>query len=218
MSEIFTYLPSLLNAFVSDRLSFNHVHWSSTAGTVMQLALERVMKRREEQAREVLLDELRKGRKTEYEAASEDEAAAILFRYLRAAQEGTARRNLRLMAQVIRKQLEACNLVASEFLYFAGLFEDLRREEILILSTMWRNRSAEPVGRGGAWSATIRELSGTSAFPDGEMLYAFAIGLMRHGLLRLLSGFDGTNTPELTVLAAKIVSLCDVEAACGELD
>src|SRR5687767_13911055 len=107
----------LIGAFVQDGLSL----LSLPGGSLAAEALARVMRRREGNAREILRTELAAGRIDIAIAMSEDEAAAILFRYIRAAQEGAARRNLRLLAQVIRGQLVLGTLVADRFLYLADM-------------------------------------------------------------------------------------------------
>ena len=49
-----TNLPAIIGAFVSDGLSLVKVRGGSLAGVGVQAALERVMKRREDAAREIL--------------------------------------------------------------------------------------------------------------------------------------------------------------------
>jgi hypothetical protein len=70
------------------------------AGHLFGLAIEQLLRRRNEAARKVLLDELRHGSRT-IDRDEMEEAIAIFNRYARAAVEGAARLNLRLMARVI---------------------------------------------------------------------------------------------------------------------
>lgn len=67
-----------------------------------------------------------------------DEFVAILYRYLSKAQEGAACLNLRLMARVVREQLEGPGLYASEFLRYSELLASLTREEVILLATRCR--------------------------------------------------------------------------------
>src|SRR5215210_3714851 len=71
-------------------------------GTATQL-LQSVFHRRAEAARDIFLDEMRHGEKT-MDADEVEEAVTVVHHHLRAAQEGSARANLRVMARVIDGQ------------------------------------------------------------------------------------------------------------------
>lgn len=182
-------LPEVLSAFLGDSLSLINYPAAGTAATGAALALQRVMKRREDAAREVLQSELSKGNIGPLDAAAQDDAVAILFRYARAAQEGAARRNLRLLAQVIRGQLSLGNLVADEFLSYADVLASLRREEVTLLGVMARHRGQLRVADTtdeaafGIWMAIEAELSGTPLFPTRDHVKASASALVRSGLV-----------------------------------
>ena len=62
--------------------------------------IRRVLRKRLESAREILIEEMKAGKKFADEIPPEECASAVL-RYLRAAEEGSAHRNLRLMAQTM---------------------------------------------------------------------------------------------------------------------
>jgi hypothetical protein len=132
------FLPAAVGAVVSDVLSVCGVPGASTVGVAFSAAVEAVMKRRRDNAREILLEELRKGKAFVDRAASIDEWVAVLLRYSRAAQEGTARLNLRLMAKVIAGQAQAGALVADEFLRYADALGSLKREEVVLLTVLHR--------------------------------------------------------------------------------
>lgn len=104
-------LPAAVGAVVSDVLSVCGVPGASTLGMTFSAAVEGVMARRRDNAREILLGELCKGEAFVDQAASIDEWVAVLLRYSRAALEGTARLNLRLMAKVMAAQAQTGPLV-----------------------------------------------------------------------------------------------------------
>jgi hypothetical protein len=84
-------------------------------GSLLGVPVERLMRRRRQAAGELLLVELRRGGRT-FAEVEEDELAAVVYRYSRAAQEGTARLNLRLMATVIAGQAFRGNLATTPLL------------------------------------------------------------------------------------------------------
>ena len=116
-----------LSALVSDVLSIAGI----PGGAFLEDVTKRLIDRRIKQAREILLEEIRRGEKHISQAGDEDEFAAILFRYQRAAIEGTARLNLRLLAAVAAGQGARTGFAADEFLAWADVLATLRREELI---------------------------------------------------------------------------------------
>lgn len=101
--------------------------------------IRRIFRRRAEVARNVALEEIRAGRGIlPLSAPDADEAVAIAWRYFRAAEEGTARLNLRLMASVLAGQLASGELNASKFLRWSDLIASLSEPEIVLLATLHR--------------------------------------------------------------------------------
>jgi hypothetical protein len=100
---------------------------------------------------------------------SEDDAAAFLLRYLRAAQEGAARLNLRLMARVVVGKAHAGEpLYADEFLRYADTLASLARNEVVLLGALIRHNAqphlpGNPVAPGvRAWVSLRQELCAAS--------------------------------------------------------
>lgn len=137
-------LPALLSAVVGDAFSAGGWLMGSLTGTGLAVAVQQVQRRRAERARDILLDELSRGEKT-LSVPEVEETAAVLLRYGRAAQEGAACLNLRLMAKVIAGQVYQQALYADEFLRHAGLIADLRREEVILLGALQRHWIADAV-------------------------------------------------------------------------
>jgi len=203
-------------AALSDVLSLLSLPASSLAGTLLQKLLER----RTRMAQELLIEELSRGSVTLASAVlldRADDAVAMILRYMRAAEEGAARLNLRLMAQVIAGQQQTPTLTADEFLYHASIISALRREEIVLLGTMFRH-----------WSSGSRELDGVvrteaalratkanlipSIFVNEAELTATMAAITRTGLLVPGSAFGGI-TYNLSPLMVRLNELAPFEAA-----
>jgi hypothetical protein len=106
-------------------------------GALASHLLKGAFEKKAAEAREILFDMMSYGA---HPGLTEDDAAYIIYRYLRAAQEGTARINLRLLAQVIAGKNMAETLTADKFLYYADIISSLKMEEIKLLGIMVRER------------------------------------------------------------------------------
>ncbi|VWB80639.1 hypothetical protein BLA14095_03723 [Burkholderia lata] len=137
MSEI----PNLIGALIVDTLTAASSSIASFGGAALSSALSAVMERRQAAAREILLDEIRHGGASPT-TDDIDESVSILYRYWRAAQEGTGRLNLRLLAAVYAGQVRDKAIVADDFLYYADLLASLRRDEVILLGTFLRHSTA----------------------------------------------------------------------------
>ena len=90
-------IPAIFGSLVGDILgAFLGVPGAGTAGTVAGIAKARLFRRRLENARDILIKEIRDGRRLPDEEHQQDELAAIIYRYFEAARHGAARLNLRL--------------------------------------------------------------------------------------------------------------------------
>lgn len=135
MSE--NLLTELAGAVLTDGLTFANNAVASTAGAGLAAVLKAVMTRREKVARETLLAELANTGRLPVDAEIDD-CVAILYRYARAAQEGTARLNLRLLAAVFAGQVREREIVADDFLHYADMLASLRRRDVVVLGTLLR--------------------------------------------------------------------------------
>jgi hypothetical protein len=187
-----TTLPEIIGALVSDAFELTGSHGGSVAG----LAIGRYFRRRVEQARDILIEELRHANISDVQAASEDDAIAVIVRYLRAAREGAARLNLLLLARAIVGQLQSGTLVADEFLQYAEALASLSREEIVVIGTMYKlwstheaSASANPRAAASLWEETVRELM--SGGMSAELVITTAARAQRSGLIYGLSAPTG---------------------------
>jgi hypothetical protein len=205
------HLPVLLSALVSDALSYANL----PGGALIGIAIRELFRRRMETARNTLLEELRSGHKSLTEGDLE-EAVAIIYRYSRAAQEGAARVNLRLMAKVIANQAHVGNLVSSEFLYYADILASLRREEVVLVGTLhrhWLGADQKPDDErtSVAYNAARAELV-PATFRNEAALEATAGAATRTGLVIAVSGW-GKLRYRTTPLMDQVEHLAPFEQA-----
>jgi hypothetical protein len=191
-----TTLPEIIGALVSDAFELTGTHGGSVAGAV----IGRYFRRRGEHARDILFEELRRSNISDAQATLEDDAVAVIVRYLRAAREGAARLNLRLLAKAIAGKLGAGSLVADEFLQYAEAIGSLSREEVHVIGTMYKNwrahqdlasTDAQEAARkyGDPWGLTSQELMRLGM--KEELIYTIASRAQRSGLIYPMSGIGG---------------------------
>jgi hypothetical protein len=191
-----TTLPEIIGAFVSDAFELTGTHGGSVAGAI----IGRYFRRRTEQARDILFEELRQANISDAQAVSEDDAIAVIVRYLRAAREGAARLNLRLLAKAIAGKLRTGSLVADEFLQYAEALAALSRDEIQVIGTMYRywrahqdlaSTDPQEAARkyGDPWGLASQELMRRGM--KEELIYSIASRAQRSGLIYPMSGIGG---------------------------
>jgi hypothetical protein len=92
-------LPSPLATIAGDLLP---ILTGIPLGNTLAESVTRLIDGRRRKARDILMEELSQGQALIESVSDVDELAAIFLKYMRAAEEGTARLNLRLMAMTIR--------------------------------------------------------------------------------------------------------------------
>jgi hypothetical protein len=182
-------------------------------GNVLVEAVQAVQDRRQRQAREILLEELRQGEAFIERVEEIDEIAAMLLKYVRMAEEGTARLNLRMMAMIIRGMSIKRTLVASKFLYYASFIAALGREEVIAITTLYKNERINSP-RSRARLDTKAELV-PSIFPTEEHLNGALQAASRTGLVIPRSGW-GSLVYETTPLMEEVASLAPLQDALRE--
>ncbi len=179
-------LPAVFGAVLGDILAACQLPGGNLAGMTAEALLRHFLKDRLEAAHAILIAEVRRGSRDITDPEIE-EAVSIAYRYIRAAREGTARRNLRLMARVIAGQMEFGALVADEFLRHADTLASLRREEVILLATVCRNLTKPDVPDeekryGKTFISAGPELI-PNLFPTADDFSAAAAALTRTGYL-----------------------------------
>jgi hypothetical protein len=216
LGEQMTTLPEIVGEFISDAITMagEAAKVSFPGAAIAGRAVARYLKRCREAARDILMDELRCANISGAQAASEDDAVEVIYRYLSAAQQGAARLNLRLLAKVIVGQFEAGRLVADEFLQFAEVLASLSRDEIIVIGTMYRawcnvqqQARERPTTVSGIdpWDVAKRELS-TKGWNDDRAITA-ATRSQRSGLLTSKTVYGGQAfvvSPMLIELGATV--------------
>lgn len=204
----------MIEALISDYLSTTGVFAAASAPAAGRLLLGQLLRGRAEAAREILLDEFRKGKKTSNDL-SQEEAAAIILRYFRAAQEGAARRNLKLLASLIVGLKADKGFYANEFLTWSDILATLRQEEIVILAVAHRqaNATGYQISRdGNFWIACKKELLFKFNMQD-LIAESYAAALLRTGLIQLLGGlFDMGHAFLPSPLLQTVAEMADFES------
>jgi hypothetical protein len=108
-------LPTTLITIAGDLLP---VVTGIPLGHTFAESVNRLIDGRRRKARDILMDELSQGQALIESVSDVDELAAIFLKYIRAAEERTARLNLRLMAMTIRSMSHKGTLTANGFLYY----------------------------------------------------------------------------------------------------
>lgn len=212
-------IPSLLSAVVGDTFSAYSLAAGNVAGVGFSVAAQKLINRRTEAARDILIAELKRGERS-LTAPELDEAVAVLLRYWRAAQEGTARLNLRLMAQVISGQAHLGCLYADEFLRQADLLASLRREEIIYLGELIKQWFALEIYQNASEETRIKETNKLLVtqlvpipFSDREEMEISAAALVRTGFLRGTNLFSGSAVYKPTKALLRLAEITNFEAA-----
>lgn len=184
-------------AIVADVGAYLLIPGASSIGLATSEAFERLMAGRLQAAQEIVFEELKSGSMTMAEVDPQ-EVAAVTYRYLRAAMEGAARLNLRLLAKMIAGQIAHPPLYADEFLAWAEILSSLRRDQVILLGALVRHYSDVPRESDlerdteavlSASEALRGELLGGAMFPSKLHLEAGLSSLMRTGFVVAASGF-----------------------------
>lgn len=146
-------------AALSDTLSAFGVPGASVLSAAAKKALQARYARKAEEAREILLGEIRNGRVSQLDLDLE-ESAAIMLRYARAVHEGVGRLNLRLLAAVFAGQIAHESVFADEFYRWADVLAGLRPDEVVVLARYLRHAPPD------LWAA---DLTGLGARVYGDI-------------------------------------------------
>ena len=203
------------SALVGGTLQWVIEKLSDEAGTrVAEARLRRIFQKRADNARDKAMEEIRAGcGNVLLDAPAEDEFVAIVWRYLRAAEEGTAHLNLRLMAAVLAGQINAKQVHASEFLRWSDLISSLSEVEIIFLATLHRESQCDDAKAADA--AARRHLI-PNVLADEDEFELTARALMRTGLVRETAALLASSTKVIGQYStsqrmAHLTALADLE-------
>ena len=173
---------------------------------------QNILRQRSEKAFNILCEELRNG---DYPTCSTDDidpAVAMMLRYQRAALEGAARLNLRLLARVFAGVGQNRPMVADEFQSWADTLEGLRRSEIIAIAEVHRyttdlESKGKPNGLGKGANRFAESLV-PDPFRNMNELYAICESATRTGLI--IRNLDMNLFPYLsTSLMKDLTELAD---------
>jgi hypothetical protein len=190
-------------AVVKDVLHAAHIPGGETLGALLEAEVEK----RNKATFDLLLDELAKGRDggVRFDESDAADFVQMVLRLFDATQKGAARRNLRLLAQVI-VGLKRCRAFQFDrFQRWANVVESLTRDEILVLGTAYRVLR-DGVETDFRWQE-IRQRLVPRTFAEQHELEAVCAALLRTGLVTPVSAFGGLayrfsdSTKELGELA-----------------
>lgn len=161
---------------------------SAVGGGALSEALSSVLGWRLEEAEEILDSELRLIKRRLTRVGEVEEAAGMVFRYIRAAEEGTSQINLRIMAKVMRGLAAGVRPKASDFLRFADAVTSLSLEEICVISCLLeKTNELEKMGLtkdrdGKAWALLVDDLV-PRMFADQQCVAETLLSASRTGLV-----------------------------------
>jgi hypothetical protein len=215
MNLIGTNLGAYVSALTSDAINIAYGGPpSATFGQILADGYKIFHEKRITEAREILLSELRSGDRLAFDVDA-DSFYGLLFQYLNAVKIGSAKRNLRLLAQVVREgSILPIPFQPDEIASCAKQIADLSHEEILLLGELQRQRtkllSVEADGdylKIGVSDAT-KEALVPKFLPTEADFLSVASALQRSGLVRLPSVWGGGRV-DTTPKFEKLIQLCD---------
>ena len=167
---------------------------SSVGGGALSPALGSVLGWRLEEAEEILDSELRLIKRRLSRVGEVEEAAGMVIRYIRAAQEGALQINLRIMAKVIRGLAAGNRPKAADFLRFADAVSALTVDEICVISSLLeKTNELDQMGLtkdrdGKAWSLMVDDLV-PRLFTDQQRVAEILLTASRTGLITKAAPF-----------------------------
>lgn len=207
-------VPTLVGAAVNDVLSLFQLAGVNVTGAVVQTAVSAYLKRRTEDARDILLQEFANARVSSLDIASEDDLGGILFRYFNAIRDNAGRLNLRLMAKVMVGQAERDQLFADDFTRYANVLSSLSRDEIVaiaLLHTVMKSVTP-PSNNEEVWTRLI-ELAVPTHFATEDYVHAVITGASRSGLVVMPRDIFAVGSYVTSPLMDEISQLADFKDA-----
>jgi len=167
---------------------------STAHADLLSPALGRVMSWRLEEAADILDSELKQIKRRLARVGEVEEAAGMVLRYIRAAEEGTALINLRIMAKVIRGLAARSRAKAASFLRYADAVSALTVDEICVVTCLLE-KTIELAELGlskdrdnKAWSHMIDDLV-PRMYADQQQVAEILLAASRTGLVTKAAPF-----------------------------
>ncbi len=214
-------ISELTSSAVKDILSFLNI---TIPVESIQKLWNNFQKSKEEQARDILQDEIEQGN---FNNIAVDEKLSIIHRYILSAKNGNARINLRLLAQLISGLMNGEKLTkglyASEFNRYSSQLESLSYEEIQVLALLAKCRedAIQEVQEPAYLNAQVRVyqrsnehyfLRARSQFDNPKEFNSLVLALQRTGFIASGQG-QTVGIYELSPFFDKITQLIDFQEA-----
>lgn len=190
------YIASITTDVISLAL---HNPPTAIFGQALADGFSQFLKNRSEIARQILLEELSSGNRLASDV-SPTAFYGLLFQYLNAVKLGAAKRNLRMMAEIIREgSIIPIPFQADEVASCAKIVADLTNEEIILLAELKRQKehvlTIEPDGDHAKIGIHIAALAALvpKIFQTEADFLSVASALQRTGLVRLPSVWGGSR-------------------------
>ena len=168
------------------------------------------------EAQEILLAELRSGRREDATfSLDEDALLHILSRYLKAAQEGAANKNLRLMAQIIRGSIDAGDINPDRCNYLQNIAAEMSEEEIRLVWLLHEEsldkETRKKINRVLCISNENNMHLVPDTYPTTEHLIAAITRLLRTGLIMRINR-NGVTAYQTSPLFDELLALVNLQS------
>jgi hypothetical protein len=189
--------PGVNNGKLPDSFAaLAHELWIASTGNsdLMSSALGRLLSWRLEEAEDILESELRQIKRRLTRVGEVEEAAGMVLRYIRAAQEGASQVNLRIMAKVMRGLAARSRVKAADFLRYADAVATLTLEEICVITCLLEKTiELDDLGLSKdrdtkAWAQMIDDLV-PRMFTDQQHVAEILLAASRTGLVTKAAPF-----------------------------
>lgn len=205
-----------LTVLIGDVLSLLGVPFGGTISNLLQKEIES----RKRIAADILLNEIKRGDFSIISGKEIHEAIPMMLRYGRAAIEGSARLNLRLMAQVLAGKMVSSDFAAEKFLAYADALASLQRNEIILLATMQREIDQEIKNRNGIYGAEapamwdrVAAILIPSIFQNEDEMRATVTSASRTGLVMMEGNIDAMGFWVPSPSLDELIEMIDLDAA-----
>lgn len=164
----------------------------------LAIAWKRWRTKRMQESQDVLVKELRNRQLTIEDVAKRDPMLRPLWRYFKAADDGVAEFNLRLLAQVLAYQAAREPFDAGTLDTYMAVLGSFTPQEVVVVATLHRHRKEDSEN---PWAATVDELT-PRPFASPEQVQATAARALRSGLLigQAGYGFTFSTSPDIDAL------------------
>jgi hypothetical protein len=175
-----------ITATISDIISAAQLPGSS----ILQRAVEKALDKRKQEAVDALIAAIAAEGPNSivFVDSDADELVQMLLRFWKAASEGAARENLRLLANVIIGLKRNSTLFFDQFQECANVLENLTRDEILIIGKLRIFFRNNPSARG-----VLEYIKTIDDVAQKNIVRMHVSALQRHGLFLPLSVFSDTE-------------------------